>query len=195
MTGQRFGRLLVLSYSHTEKKASFWNCRCDCGKLVTPRRGGLMSGDNISCGCYTKERLTTHGMEGTRFYRAWRGMIARCNDKNRDSYNRYGGRGIKVCDEWLHSFETFRDDMQEGYTDKLQLDRIDTDGNYEKSNCKWSTPKENSNNKSNNRYITIEGETLTLTQWCRRYNANYFNVWALIDRGHEPQEALAKHSK
>lgn len=198
ITGQRFGRLLVLGLSHRKQfkknNVIYWECVCDCGTVKKITRSGLVSRDYVSCGCYNKEKQTKHGMEGTRFYKTWRGMIERCNNKKRDSYNNYGGRGITVCNRWL-DFKNFYDDMYSNYNDGLQIDRIDTNGDYDVNNCRWVTPKENSNNRTNNRYIEIDGVTKTLRQWCDEYNSNYFNVWALINRGWEPKKALKKHSK
>ena len=195
ITGQRFGRLIVLEFEKTEKTQSFWKCQCDCGEVIVTRRGALMSGDNVSCGCYNRDKQTTHGMEGTRIYHTWRSMLSRCNYAKDICYHLYGGRGIKVCDRWLHSFENFFEDMKKGYSDKLTIDRIDTNGDYEPRNCKWSTQKEQGNNRRNNLYITIGNITRTLTEWCERYKANYFNVWALINRGHDPLSALNRHAR
>jgi len=195
MTGQRYGRLTVVEYVRTEKSQSLWRCICDCGKTIVTRRQALRVGDNVSCGCYNRENHTTHGMEGTRIYHIWRSVISRCNNPKDICYHLYGGRGIKICDRWHHSFENFYQDMKEDYSDNLTIDRIDTDGDYEPSNCKWSTQKEQGNNRRNNRYITLGDVTKTLTEWCEQYKANYFNVWALINRGYDPLTALKRHAK
>lgn len=108
----------------------------------------------------------SHGDTGTKLYMAWLNMKARCNRKSAREYSNYGGRGIKVCDEWLHSYETFKEwAMSNGYNDKLTLDRINVDGNYCPKNCRWITNKEQQNNKRNNVVYTYNGETKTLAEW------------------------------
>ena len=108
-----------------------------------------------------------HGMSNTRLYRAWDSMKSRCYRKTSASYSRYGGRGITICDTWRNSFEAFRDwALANGYADNLSLDRIDCDGNYEPSNCRWVTMKEQENNKRNNKLIEFKGVVLTQSEWC-----------------------------
>jgi len=106
-----------------------------------------------------------HGGEGTRLYRIWLGMRTRCRNKNFHKYKNYGARGIKICDDWS-DFTTFREwASSSGYSDELSIDRIDVNGDYEPSNCRWSTPKAQSRNKTNNRTISYMGETRILTEW------------------------------
>ena len=106
--------------------------------------------------------------EEKRIHGIWRGMKQRCQNPNCHSYKNYGGRGINICDEWL-DFENFYEwALSSGYQDELQIDRINNDGNYEPSNCRWVTPKENARNKRNNRYITIDGETRCISEWCEK---------------------------
>ena len=135
----------------------------------------LNSGHTKSCGCYLSDNRSqnskknkTHGMTKTRLYVVWRGMKRRCYYPRESSFPHYGGRGITVCDEWNNSFEAFRDwAMANGYRDDLTLDRIDYNGNYEPSNCKWSTMEEQQNNKSNNIILTYNGQTHTAPEWSR----------------------------
>ena len=165
LTGQRFGRLMVLKFDSMRNGLSYWRCLCDCGKEKVIR------GTHIkiikSCGCYRKEifkkRLEKnsyglkHGMWKERFYKTWDGMKQRCSNNNRKKYKNYGGRGIKVCKEWL-KFENFRDDMHQSYLihvnefgeKQTTIDRINNNGNYCKKNCKWSTYKEQNNNNRGN---------------------------------------------
>ena len=171
LSGKKFGRLEVLCYSHRNKNHEpFWTCKCDCGNTIVIRGADIKNGHTKSCGCLQREmikqRSTTHGMEGTRLYRIYCGMISRCYRPSQKNFPRYGGRGIKVCDEWLNGFEAFcKWAMLNGYSDNLTLDRIDNDKNYCPENCRWTTRKEQQNNKRNNRLITYNGKTKTMQQW------------------------------
>lgn len=107
-----------------------------------------------------------HGMSNTRIYQSWSSMKKRCLNTNDPAYKDYGGRGIKVCEEWL-DFEKFYQDMKNGYDDRLMLDRIDNDGGYCPKNCRWATRTKQNNNTRRNRYLTYEGKTQTLSQWAR----------------------------
>lgn len=151
--GQRFGRLVVINYSHSNKhRKSFWLCKCDCGNIKILRGNDLKSGKIQSCGCYNSERTisfnTTHGLSGTRLYRIWKNIKMRCLDPNKPDYKYYGGRGIKICDEWINNFKSFYDwAMSNGYKEALTIDRRENDGNYEPSNCRWVTMAAQNQNK------------------------------------------------
>lgn len=133
----------------------------------------------------------THRMKGTRLYRIWHGMKGRCL-YDHPICKRYKGRGITVCDDWMNSFEEFRDwAFSNGYDEALSLDRKDNDGNYEPSNCRWSTQKEQANNTSKNHLVTIYGKTQTVTQWAEAIGCKPKTVFARIHRGATPEEALS----
>lgn len=158
LTGQRFGRLVVLEHikRNDEYPNGGWLCRCDCGTQKVIPSNPLTSGRVKSCGCYNKTRLVgshvnqTHGMSRTRLYTTWRNMRVRCYDPKDKRYPLYGGRGIVVCDEWRSSFIAFHDwAMANGYREDLTIDRIDTDGNYEPNNCRFITRAENNKNRRN----------------------------------------------
>jgi len=157
-TGNTFGRLTVVSRIPGIPKHAHWLCRCECGNLVIVPGGQLRSGKTRSCGCLNLESLrarkTTHGQSAggsrTRVFRIWLAMRQRCSNPNQPHYARYGGRGIKVCDEWNNSFEAFYRDMGDPPTLHHSIDRIDNEGPYEKANCKWSTPKEQAQNRRPN---------------------------------------------
>ena len=156
-TGNKHGLLTVLSYSHFNDKRHihFWNCECSCGKKIVANGGTLRSGDTSSCGCKkikvligNKNRVT-HGFSYKRLYQTWHSMKSRCYRKKDIAYKRYGGRGITVCEEWKNYFEIFKDwALENGYNDTLTIDRIDSNGNYEPSNCRWLTLSDNSKKRN-----------------------------------------------
>lgn len=146
--GKKFGSLTVKQFSYIKNHRSYYLCKCDCGKEKIICRQSLVCGRTISCGCAKRLNSQTHGQSYTRIYSIWKNMKKRCNEPNYTYYYNYGGRGIKVCDEWQKSFENFRNwAMNNGYACDLTLDRINVDGNYEPNNCRWATRKEQANNK------------------------------------------------
>lgn len=179
LSGLKFGRLKVVELHHTDQfRKSYWKCECECGKIVIVRGSALTTGNTKSCGCLIYEsKNIKHGMKHERLYRIWSGIKARCYTKNNKAYDRYGGRGISMCQEWKDNFVAFyKWAMDNGYLDDLSIDRINVNGNYEPSNCRWSTPKEQSDNKRCNILITISGITLDLQQWCDKIGINRSTV-------------------
>lgn len=132
-----------------------------------------------------------HGMNGTRIYREWCHMKERCNSVKHKSYKHYGGKGIKVCEEWQKDFIPFYEwSMNNGYRDNLTLDRIDVDGNYEPNNCRWITNLEQQRNKKNNRFLTIEGITKTVSEWATISNLDRHTIYYRLDKGETGVEVL-----
>lgn len=167
-SGLRFGRLLVVSFSHKDtRRKSYWNVVCDCGNVKVV--AGYNLGTKInSCGCLQREsRLThstTHGMRNTRAYAVWNSMRQRCNNKNSMFFSYYGARGIYVCERWIDSFENFIEDM--GFPpDGMSIDRIDNSGPYCKENCRWSSSKSQARNRRSSRIIAYNGTSKTLSEW------------------------------
>lgn len=147
LTDQRFGMLTVLSWAGTAKnRQALWLCSCDCGNETTVRGSDLVRHRTISCGCFRETdigiRSTTHGQAGknrTSMYTRWLMMKRRCYHEGAADYPRYGGRGIRVCDEWRHDFQAFADYMGEPPGPGYSMDRINNDGNYEPGNVRWAT--------------------------------------------------------
>lgn len=152
LSGQRFGRLLVIRREGSRNGRATWYCKCDCGNYKVVIGKNLKNGKTSSCGCLHKELLSkrskTHGMTGKRLYRIWHDMKNRCEYSKDKKYSYYGGRGIKVCNEWSSNFESFMTwALSNGYNDLLTIDRINNDGNYEPNNCRWITMKEQCSNR------------------------------------------------
>lgn len=167
LTGERFGKLTVVKYCGVINHRAVFECKCDCGNTKVVQGQLLIRGNTKSCGCLQKEtpNATKHGLRNTHLYGVWCTMKSRCNNENSKHYALYGGRGITVCHEW-QKFEPFYNwAIENGYKEGLTLDRIDVNGNYEPSNCRWVDVKTQQNNRRNNRLITYNGETKTLAQW------------------------------
>lgn len=177
LTGQKFGRLTPLKFLRIEKHKAIWLCQCDCGNFIEVRWVELTKGHTKSCGCLRKETCSninkTHNKTNTRLYSIWCDIKKRCYNKNSRCYKDYGGRGIAVCDEWKDDFVEFYNwSMSHDYNDTLTIDRIDVNRNYEPSNCRWTTYKQQARNTRRNRYFTINGETHCLSEWCEIYIYN-----------------------
>lgn len=206
LTGQTFGRLTVLKKAEPQNspcgsKQTWWLCECNCEEhnklLVTTAH--LTTGHTKSCGCLRKdfgERFTKHGDVGTRLYNTWQHMKRRCNNPKDKSYQRYGGRGITVCDEWngQDGYIKFKQwALSNGYEDNLTIDRINNDKGYYPENCRWVNQTIQGNNTSTNQYITFKGETHTYAEWGKITGLDEDTIQSRIKYYHmTPEQALTK---
>jgi len=192
--GERYGRLVVIEESERKRGRRHFLCQCDCGKKSIVEMSKLKNGHTKSCGCYAlesvKKRSVTHGCFGQPLYGVWNSMKQRCFNKNVSSYSGYGGRGITVCGEWIE-FEPFQKwAINNGYETKLTLDRIDNDGNYEPSNCRWVAHRIQANNRSSNHFLTYNKKTMTIAEWSREVGINQLALAKRLKRGWSIERAL-----
>lgn len=202
LTGQKFGRLTVkkIAYRKRTKRGDlhiYWECHCDCGSVCAVRPDGLKGGTTRSCGCLQKELIAkqgmknaTHGLRKTPEYTTYNLMKRRCYDIGSQTFDHYGGRGIKVCDRWLESFQNFYEDMGPKPSKKHSLDRIDNNSDYCPENCRWATHKQQTNNTRRNVFVEIDGIEKTLAQWSEFYGISYAMVRSRIHNGWPAIEAI-----
>lgn len=175
LKGRKFNKLQVIDFYGNKKGRTYWQCKCDCGKVCILEAYKIKSGHTKSCGCLGVENKKTlykysikHKKMDTKLYRVWQNMKRRCYTASSNSYKNYGARGIIVCEEWKNDFLSFYNwAIENGYRDDLTIDRIDVNGNYEPSNCRWATVTEQANNKRNNRFIQYKGEKHTIAEWSK----------------------------
>lgn len=178
ITQNKFGKLTILKEVRSNKGLNLWECKCDCGNIKTARASHIFNGYIKSCGCI-KKGTHTHGLSKTRIWNIWMGMKARCLNANEPAYKHYGGRGITVCKRWM-KFENFYEDMVTSYAPNLSLDRINVNGNYNKSNCRWATRTQQANNTRSNKYLTYKGRTQNLSEWAKEIGVNYHTLYGRI---------------
>lgn len=197
LTGKRFGRLKVISFNSIKNRYANWECECDCGNTTIVRGSHLIEGTTISCGCYAKETArkkmkelaSTHNLSNSRLYKVYTSIKSRCYTKNNPEYKSYGERGIIMCEEWKKNFKAFYNwAIQNGYDEtadfgKCTIDRIDNNGNYEPSNCRWVSMKEQSLNKRNNRKIEYKGEIYTVKEISKIKNCSYGAIQWRLNNG------------
>ena len=201
LIGQRFNHFLVLSRGEDKirkngKHVVQWKCQCDCGNIRYLSTTELKSNRWKSCGCmhdyYSRINNITHGDSHKRLHNTWLGMKARCFNEGDYHYKWYGGRGISMYQQWVNSYESFKEwALSNGYNDMLTIDRINPDGDYEPSNCRWVDMKVQNNNRRNNRKIKAFGMELTIGRWSEKTGINASTIRSRIDRsGYSPEKAL-----
>lgn len=192
--GQKFGRLTVVGEceERTKQGQLMYKCKCECGNIKNIRGYTLRNGGSKSCGCLNKiNHHKTHGKTHTRLYSIFCDMKKRCHNKNNKEYHNYGGRGIIICEEWLNDFMNFYNwAINNGYDDNLTIDRIDVNGNYEPSNCRWVDIKSQCNNTRKNVYLTYNGKTQTMSQWADELCIPVGRVKTRHKRGWSDKECL-----
>lgn len=203
--GDRFGRLVVISEPFSVKSPCGQLkrkviCKCDCGVVKEYYIDLIRRGHTKSCGCYNIEQLSKnkkmHGLYGSRIYNIYRAMIDRCYNHNAKRYQDYCGRGILVCKEWKENVESFKEwALNNGYKDNLTIDRIDNNGIYEPNNCRWTTMKEQGNNRRNSKLYSLFGKDKTLSQWCEIYNKKYELVKGRMRIGWSLEKTLTYEHK
>lgn len=196
LTGKKYGRLTVIRRAENDKyNHKRYLCKCECGNEVLVAPHELVHGRTVSCGCYQRQIVSqcasTHRMSDTRIYRVWASMRARCKNKSNRDYRFYGGKGIKICEEW-NEFQNFYNwAIESGYTDELTIDRIDYNGNYEPSNCRWATREVQANNTSRNRYLTLNGKTMSMADWAKSLSIPYRTLQWRLGNGWSEERTLA----
>lgn len=180
LIGSRYGRLVVLQ---TGKRPGTYRyhavCLCDCGNYATPNIRNLKDGRSTSCGCAHRDAVTKHGQWGTQMYKVWKSMHRRCYNKKETRYASYGGRGIKVCDRW-HTLDNFIADMEPIYFEGGTIERIDYNGDYEPTNCKWISAPDQAHNKRSNIRLSFNGKTQCLAHWAKETGLPYGTLWERI---------------
>lgn len=182
MLGKRFHFLVAVEFFRPDR----YRCICDCGNEVVAYTGNLTKGKTKSCGCWKKmvSSITNkkHGMSNSDEYRIWQGIRMRCLNPNVKNYNRYGGAGITICDRWVNSFENFYADMGGRPSKTHSVDRINNDGNYEPSNCRWATPSEQGNNTTKNVFVEYQGRRMTTAQFAQLTGFTKLTVYRWVTR-------------
>lgn len=186
ITGLRFGRLIAIKkngfHQSPSRKHILWECKCDCGNVITTKLNTLRNGNVKSCGCLHKEgNNKTHNQSKTREYNIWGSIKQRCLNKNHSDYINYGGRGITICNEWIDSFETFIKDMGNcpiGFS----IDRIDNSKGYSKENCRWANNYMQSRNKRNNRYYELNGKIQVLQDWANDLGISFSTICERLEK-------------
>lgn len=203
--GDRYGRLVIIKEveprSHKAYKERRVLCQCDCGNINIVSFHQLRAGRISSCGCYRKEFMSDIGKGRSKYdkdktasklYSIWRGMKCRCNTKSSGSYNRYGAKEVTICKEWNEDFTSFYNwSISNGYVEGLTIDRIDYNGIYEPSNCRWVDYTTQANNRSTNVRVEYNGENHTLTEWGRILNINRSTLYYRRKKGWNDEKILS----
>lgn len=195
LIGNRYGRLLIKDYAgKNSQKKTQWLCICDCGVEKIISSADIKAEKIVSCGCHKNEsaskRFSTHKLCKSSEYSSWAAMINRCTNKKLRDYKNYGGRGIVVCDRWRDSFEDFLLDMGNKPSQKHSIDRIDVNGNYQKSNCRWADDFQQARNARSNIVIEFNNKKMVLSEAAEIYGINYGTLISRYRKGWTVDEML-----
>lgn len=201
LVGRRFGRMVAIEETKLGGNSA-WVCRCDCGQTKAVRSGHLLSGATRSCGCLKRETSSAiriqHGFARMgnvrREYRTWQNMKSRCDNPNVKEYQYYGGRGIKVCEHWRHSFVNFLHDMGIAPPGK-SIERENNNGDYEPENCRWATPVEQSRNRRTTISLELNGESHVISEWAEIAGVREGRLRQRLNRGWSLVEALSRRKR
>ena len=191
----------ILGKRKPNQYSTMIECVCECGNLTQLFPYQFEKGSILSCGCLKHKTPynATHKMSKENLYHIWETMRLRCASPKNSKYYAYGKRGIKVCDEWFNDFLSFKEwSLKNGYAPNLSIDRIDNNGNYEPTNCRWVSRKTQQRNRRNCVYITYDGKTQCLIEWCEQLNLSYKTINNRISNGWDPIKAITtpiKHKK
>ncbi|TVY09882.1 hypothetical protein [Paenibacillus cremeus] len=207
LTGRKFGRWTVLKRVENNKVGrAMWLCECSCdSKTQKPLSSSVLkTGDSTSCGCFQKELASNVNrkydirLQSKRIYTIWNDMNRRCFNENCREFKWYGEKGITVCDDWSDENNGFPNffkwSMENGYSENLTIDRIESDGNYEPSNCRWATKIVQANNKNNTIYVKINNVTKTVGEWSQESGIASGVIRSRLRSGWQ-NEDLLKHVK
>lgn len=188
--GKRQGKLVVLSHFKKGKhNYNYFVCQCDCGRISEIRVNHFINDHQTTCGRLHKKYENSN--VGYALYSAWNSMCRRCYNPKDHKYYRYGARGIEVCKEWKNDYDVFYSwAISNGYKLGLSLDRINNDGNYEPSNCRWTTRKQQQRNTCRNKIIQYNGETRCLAEWCELLNLPYVTTNSRLHKGWSVERAF-----
>lgn len=199
--GKQFGAIVAVKFSHIQHD-QIWEFECGCGKHFLARLAAVKNGHTRSCGCLLKDvlirRNTTHGYAArdkqSHIYRVWKSMRKRCNNPKSKDFRLYGGKGVKVCSRW-QDFKNFHDDMAASYQPGLEIERLDSNGDYSPENCKWGTEREQALNTNRAHLVTFRGETLNLSLWAERFGLAYELLRQRLKAGWSMEESISRPSR
>ena len=199
VTGDRYGRLTAIRFAYSKNGNRHWEFLCECGQTKVIALRDVRNGHTRSCGCLFIEMLKSRKKENPPskhpLYGIWTHMISRCHKESCKDYYKYGARGIRVCERWLHSFWDFVSDMGDRPSKDHSIDRIDNDGDYAPENCRWADHFTQANNKRSNRNLTYKGKTQSLACHCHEHNLNYYRVKARLQLGWTVEQAFENEKR
>lgn len=193
--GKTYNHLKAIAFSHMdENQNQIWLCECDCGNKYYVKASSLVSGHTKSCGCRQHYHTNyKHGLSDSRLFNIYYKMIERCYKPSVSTYKNYGAKEIMVCDEWRNDFIAFAVwSLQNGYSDDLSIDRIDNNKGYSPDNCRWVSMKEQQNNRTNNRWLSYNGETHTMSQWADITGISEATIYARLKLGWNIEKTLTQ---